>query len=146
VINLIWAGIARYLHLHGHRYLGGCVSVGLDDGGVTAATVWRTVAITHQAPPVFRVTPRRPWQLPVTAATATAAVPAGPVPPLLRGYLRLGAWICGDPGYDPDFGSADFYVLLDTDRIDARYWRHFLGSGPAQVGAGAQAVAARGPQ
>jgi putative hemolysin len=49
------------------------------------------------------------------------------VPPLLRGYLRLGSWICGEPAFDEDFGCADFYVLLSMDRIDARYRRHFLG-------------------
>jgi len=50
------------------------------------------------------------------------------VPPLLRGYLRLGSWVCGEPAYDPDFHTADFYVLLSMDRIDPRYRRHFLGA------------------
>jgi putative hemolysin len=45
----------------------------------------------------------------------------------LRGYLRLGAWICGEPSYDPDFGVADFYVLFSLDRMNPRYLRHFLG-------------------
>jgi putative hemolysin len=49
------------------------------------------------------------------------------VPPLLRGYLRLGAWICGAPAFDPDFNCSDFFVLLSLDRIDPRYLRHFLG-------------------
>ena len=49
------------------------------------------------------------------------------VPPLLRGYLRLGAKVCGPPAYDPDFGTADFYVLLSLDDTDPRYLRRFLG-------------------
>ena len=49
------------------------------------------------------------------------------MPPLLRGYLRLGAWICGEPAYDRDFGCADFYVLFSLDRMNPRYLRHFLG-------------------
>jgi putative hemolysin len=49
------------------------------------------------------------------------------MPPLLRGYLRLGAWVCGEPAYDPDFDAADLYVLLSTDRMPDRYRRHFLG-------------------
>ncbi len=44
-----------------------------------------------------------------------------------KGYLRLGAWVCGAPAYDPDFACADFYILLSLDRIDPRYMRHFLG-------------------
>ena len=43
------------------------------------------------------------------------------LPPLLRGYLRLGADICGQPAHDPDFGVADFVVLLGLDTINRRY-------------------------
>jgi putative hemolysin len=48
-------------------------------------------------------------------------------PPLLRGYLRLGSWVCGEPAYDGDFDCADFFVPFSMDRMDARYRRHFLG-------------------
>jgi len=124
VINLIWAGIARYLHLTGHRWLAGCASVGLADGGVTAAGVWDLAVRRHLSPPGYRVLPHRPW-VPVER-------PAGrvTVPPLVRGYLRVGSWICGAPAYDPDFGCADFFVLLSLDRVDPRYLRHFLGVAP----------------
>jgi putative hemolysin len=49
------------------------------------------------------------------------------LPPLLRGYLRAGAWICGAPHHERDFGDADFFVLLDTERMNDRYRRYFLG-------------------
>lgn len=45
----------------------------------------------------------------------------------MRGYVRLGAWICGPPAYDPDFDVADFFVLLSMANADPRYLRHFLG-------------------
>jgi len=133
VINLIWAGIARYLHLGGYRWLGGCASLPLDDGGATAAGVWHLVRAKHLSPPAMRVRPRRPWlaepgAVPLAAAQAAAAAGVRvAVPPLLRGYLRLGAWVCGEPAYDPDFGVADLFTLLSMDRIDPRYHRHFLG-------------------
>jgi putative hemolysin len=43
------------------------------------------------------------------------------VPPLMRGYLRLGTNVCGEPAHDPDFGVADFMVLLDKREADIRY-------------------------
>jgi putative hemolysin len=124
VVNLMWAGIARYLHLHNLRWLGGCASVGLGDGGVAAAGVRARTRAAHLAPPALRVRPHRPWL--ATPEPADRIV----IPPLLRGYLRLGAWVCGDPAYDPAFDVADFYVLLSLDRMDPRYVRHFLGGAP----------------
>lgn len=121
VINLMWAGIARYLHLTGYRWLAGCASVGLADGGATAAGVWDLVVRKHFAPADYRVTPLHPW--PPVERTGRVAVP-----PLLRGYLRLGARVCGAPAIDPDFDCADFFVLLDVRAVDPRYMRHFLGS------------------
>jgi putative hemolysin len=126
VINLMWTGIARYLHLHGHRWLGGCASVPLYDGGQTAAAVWEVVKGKHLSPPRLRVTPRIPYAMPESTMDRAEMVRA--VPPLLKGYLRLGAWVCGEPALDADFGVADFYVLLSLDRVDPRYLKHFLGN------------------
>ncbi len=130
VINLMWAGIARYLHLRGLRWLGGCASVPVADGGLAAAEVWAQAQARHLAPPPLRVRPLRPWFAEPGVPTATVAGAGKLVPPLLRGYLRLGAWVCGEPAYDPDFGVADYYVLLSMDRINPRYLRHFLGGQP----------------
>ena len=133
VINLMWAGIARYLHLRGLSWLGGCASVPVDDGGATVAAVWTEVAQRHLSPPPMRVRPHRPWLAEPAGVAAMAArdgvepVGRSPMPPLLRGYLRLGAWVCGEPAYDPDFDVADLYVLLSLDRMHPRYRRHFLG-------------------
>ncbi|MFH8406033.1 GNAT family N-acetyltransferase [Streptomyces sp. NPDC018019] len=133
VINLMWAALARYTLLSGHRYLAGCASVPLGDGGVAAAAAWQLGRTRHAAPPALRVAPHRPWR------------PAGPgpdarpnpslLPPLLRGYLRIGAWVCGPPAHDPEFDVADFFVLLDMERLDDRYRRFFLGERPAGRGA-----------
>ncbi len=123
----MWAGIARYLHLRGLRWLGGCASVPVADGGLAAAEVWAQARAKHLAPEPLRVRPLRPWFAEPGVPTETIAGSARLVPPLLRGYLRLGAQVCGEPAYDPDFGVADFYVLLSMDRINPRYLRHFLG-------------------
>ncbi|WP_329454379.1 GNAT family N-acetyltransferase [Streptomyces sp. NBC_01497] len=127
VISLIWAGLARYMATTGHRYLTGCCSVPLGDGGALAASAWRTVRDKHLAPEEYRVSPLRPWHPGPDAEAASRAE----LPALLRGYLRLGAWVCGAPAHDPDFGVADLCVLLSMDRVNDRYLRHFLSLAPA---------------
>ena len=122
VVGLVWAGIARYLLLTGNRWLTGCASVGLADGGAQAAGVWETVQARHLSPERYRVTPHRPW-----AADGAGRHRRPALPPLLKGYLRLGAWVCGPAAFDPDFDCADFLVLLGLDHVDQRYLRFFLG-------------------
>ncbi|NRQ40858.1 GNAT family N-acetyltransferase [Nonomuraea sp. NN258] len=119
VMALMWAGIARYMIDGGHRWLAGCCSVPLDDRGAVAAGV---VDRVPPGPEEYRVTPHRPWR------SSGAPRPDRFVPPaLLRGYLRLGAWVCGPPAHDADFGCADFFVLLSMDQVNTRYLRYFLG-------------------
>jgi len=124
VINLMWAGMARYVLLSGHRYLAGCASVPLGGGEQAAANAWLLGTTKHTAPPELRVQPLDPW-MPTGVLDARPDYAA--LPPLLRGYLRVGAWMCGPPQHDRDFGDADFFVLLDTERMNERYRRYFLG-------------------
>lgn len=127
VIGLIWAGIARYMVQGGHEWLAGCCSLPLADGGTLAAATWDRVRAKHLAPEEYRVRPLLPWDPDGVARPEQRTE----LPPLLRGYLRLGAWVCGEPAHDPDFGVADLYVLLPMSRVNPRYLRHFLSLVPA---------------
>lgn len=122
VIMLLWAGLARYMLVRGHGYLIGCARISMADGGRAAASVYRRIAARHLAPPAYRAAPRKP--LPPTWLPAEDA--ADP-PPLVKGYLRLGAYVCGEPAWDVDFGTADLLILLPMARVAARYARHYLG-------------------
>lgn len=124
VIALLWGGLARYMLLGGYRYLAGCASVSMADGGHAAAAIFKALWPAHAAPEDYRVTPR----LPLPMEKLDASVSAVP-PPLLKGYLRCGAWLGGPPAWDPDFNTADFFILLPLARVEARYARHFLGRG-----------------
>ncbi|WP_214103291.1 GNAT family N-acetyltransferase [Acrocarpospora catenulata] len=117
VLALMWAGIAHYMVAGGHQWLAGCCSVPLEDGGAAAAGVVERVGL---GPDEYRVVPHNPWP----GATPPERFV---MPSLLRGYLRLGGWVCGAPAYDPGFGTADFFVLLSLANVDTRYLRHFLG-------------------
>lgn len=126
VIGLIWAGIARYMVEGGHEWLAGCCSIPLADGGALAAGTWDRVQAKHLAPEEYRVRPLLPW-----SAEGIARPARTELPPLLRGYLRLGAWVCAEPAHDADFGVADLYVLLSMRNVNPRYLRHFLSLVPA---------------
>ncbi|MCG5215225.1 GNAT family N-acyltransferase [Streptosporangium sp. KLBMP 9127] len=126
VLGLMWAGIARYMVTGGHTHLAGCYAVPLRDGGARAAAVHDRLA-GHLAPREHRVVPHRPWHDGGVGRPKRFAMPS-----LLRGYLRLGAWVCGAPAHDPDFGSADFFVLLPLANVDVRYLRKFLNT-PART-------------
>ncbi len=41
----------------------------------------------------------------------SGAVPE--LPSLIKGYLRIGSLVCGPPALDAEFGTADFFLLLD---------------------------------
>ena len=118
IIMLLWSGLAAYSQASGLGYLFGCVSVGWDDGDCDAHALYERLAARHLAPPEFRVFPRTE---PVRREGGGSAIP-----PLLKGYLRAGAWICGEPAWDAEFGTADLPVLLSLDRVESRYARHFL--------------------
>ncbi|MEU9887273.1 GNAT family N-acyltransferase [Sphaerisporangium sp. NPDC051011] len=120
VIGLMWAGIAHYMVSGGFSWLGGCCSIPLDDGGAAAAGVLDKIPL---GPEEYRVTPHRQW-----SGEGVMRPDRFVIPPLLRGYLRLGAWIGGAPAHDPEFGTADFFVLLSLANVDVRYLRHFLGA------------------
>lgn len=122
VIGLLWSAVIRYLVAGGHNWLSGCTSVPLADSGIQAASVWYQVSGKYLSPESYAVAPHRPWQPDPNSPAIRATMP-----PLLRGYLRLGAWVCGPPAHDPVFDCADFFMLLDLRRLSPRHRQHFLG-------------------
>jgi putative hemolysin len=123
----LWSGLGAYVREHQVKYLAGCASVPLDSGSLNLGALRSEMLSKHLAPVDFRVEPIRELrsQGDPTGIRAVA-------PPLLKGYLRLGAWVCGEPAWDPEFDSAVFFVLLPIERMQPRYAQHFLGTRTAQ--------------
>lgn len=120
VIALLWSGIASYMSRNGYEYLIGCASIGMADGGHSAAAV--CASLREQLAPIeYRVFPRCRLPLEHLATSASCEPPA-----LLKGYLRAGAWVCGEPAWDPDFNTADLLLMLPMSRLDGRYERRFV--------------------
>ncbi|MCS4504390.1 GNAT family N-acetyltransferase [Arhodomonas aquaeolei] len=123
-IATLWSGLAGHIVDAGYDYLIGCASIPAGDGGLATEALMRRLRSRHMAPEPMRVRPRHgmpalPEGDPVTMATR--------VPPLLKAYLSLGARICGEPCWDPDFRVADVFIIVDTQALSARYVRRFLG-------------------
>jgi putative hemolysin len=136
VVLLMWAGILAYLDRCNYEYVTGCVSVpvhGADEEapGSQIRGVRDFVLRRHGAPEQYTVYPHRP--VTVDGKGLDDIDPPGrvAVPPLMRGYLRLGAQVCGEPAHDPDFGVGDFPALLDKRRADTRYLRRLRSVGAA---------------
>jgi len=121
VIALLWTKLAEYMLVNNYEYLIGCASISMADGGHNASNIFVQLIDGNIAPVEYRVFPRSPlpYEHLVTGQKSE-------VPPLVKGYLRAGAYVCGEPSWDPDFNTADLLVLLPMSRISPRYVKHFV--------------------
>ncbi len=118
VLTLLWSALAGHIRSRGHEHVIGCASIPVDDGGQRAAAIVGRLTREHLSPPPWRVVPRHAFTV-----RSIEPAPTAPLPTLLRGYLRMGAWICGPAAYDAAFRTADVVVLLSMARMDRR-WAH----------------------
>ncbi len=144
VVLLMWAGILAYLDKYDYDYVTGCVSVPTGSGDIPGSQlrgVRDFILTRHAAPPQYAVRPYRPVLIDGKTLDDIAPPPRPTVPPLMRGYLRLGAQVCGEPAHDPDFGVGDFCVLLDKQQADTRYLKRLRSVSAASQMTGAMAAA-----
>jgi putative hemolysin len=128
VISLLFRGISEYLRRTGADALMGCASIhGTDLPEL--ASIQLMLSRRFLSDPSLRVTPRRgfdipplPWSAPIDETATFRSLP-----PLFRGYLRLGAKVCGPPAYDRQFGTTDYFVLAKAHEIVGRYSRRLVG-------------------
>ena len=93
----------------------------MADGGHIAARVYRQLAERHLAPIEWHTTPR--YRLPVESLDDGQRAA---LPPLIKGYTRLGSMVCGEPAWDPDFNTADLLMLLPMAQLNRSYARRFI--------------------
>jgi putative hemolysin len=122
VIMALWSGLGQYMKKNNYEVMLGCASVQMGDGGHYAASLAKILSTDQHLTDIeYRVFPR--LALPVEELNSSLEVEP---PALIKGYLRLGAKICGNPAWDPDFNTADFLTMLRLDDIHPRYAKHFL--------------------
>jgi putative hemolysin len=67
------------------------------------------------------------------------------LPPLIKGYLRLGAYIGDGAVIDHQFGTTDVAIILPVANISERYQAHFRGGDGTDRTAAAEPAGEREP-
>ncbi|MBH3337579.1 GNAT family N-acetyltransferase [Pseudomonas mendocina] len=119
-IAVLWGELAEVLNEGGYRYLMGCASISMQDGGIQAHAVMQRLRERYLCTEHLRAEPKHPLPQLDLPGNVIAEMP-----PLLKAYMRLGAKICGEPCWDKDFQVADVFILLKRDELCPRYARHF---------------------
>lgn len=126
-LNLLWRGIAAYVFRHRIDVMFGCASLPGTDLGTLAPQLSYLYA-NHLAPPALR--PRAVAsryvamdRLAVSHLNQRAAMMA--LPPLIKGYLRLGGFVGDGAVIDRQFNTTDVCIVVKTDQVTAKYYRHY---------------------
>lgn len=122
VLAILWQGIAEIVTKQNVDYLMGCASISLSGGDVYIYSLLNQLRTEHLSPDDLRVRPLVPLRI-NTDIKITGDVL---MPTLLKGYLRQGAMICGEPHWDAEFNVADVFVLMPCEKMADRYQRHFF--------------------
>lgn len=126
-VELLWHGLWTYVREHKVDVMIGCASLpGTDpDQHAMALSFLHHNAL---APPEWRCRAHERLyvnmdRLPRDKIDAKAALKA--LPPLVKGYLRLGAYVGDGAVIDQQFGTTDVLIILPVEKIDPRYFEHF---------------------
>jgi len=128
-IDLLWRGILAYVRCYDIDVMIGCASFEGANALVHAAPLsylahharaegeWRVRARENRHTPMEMLGPDA-----VDGRRALASLP-----PLIKGYLRLGALFGDGAVVDRKFNTVDVFVVMPVERMDARYIEHFGG-------------------
>jgi L-ornithine Nalpha-acyltransferase len=129
VVELLWQGIWNYVRAHGLDVMMGCASLEGTDPDAHAVPL-SFMAQNCAAPEEWRVRalPGRYIEmnrLPRQSVNPKTALRA--LPPLIKGYLRLGCYIGEGAVIDHQFNTIDVLIMLPVSAIQPRYLSHFSG-------------------
>ena len=131
VVAFLWGGMAAITLRSGCRYLCGCVSLE-DDNPAVAWAVYRSLQDKGLYFPDVSFKPRPQFSFPRPDEAEIGKIFNDParlraaMPPLLKGYINIGAKLLGEPAFDYEFGSFDLPVMVDMWRLPDRYHKHFF--------------------
>jgi putative hemolysin len=127
VMQLLWRGIAAYTFRHQIDLMFGCASLPSTNPDDWAAEL-TYLYYNHLAPPALRpralpdrfIEMRRmnPDELDAKRTLST-------LPPLIKGYLRLGGFVGDGAVIDEQFNTTDVAIIVKTDLVTDKYYRHY---------------------
>jgi len=128
VMQLLWLGIAQYMAAHSVGIMFGCASFpGADPMAQSYALSY--LYHHHLAPPELRARALSGLHvemamLPKDRVDADKARAA--LPPLIKGYLRLGGCVGDGAVIDHQFNTVDVCIIVEASRIAEKYYRFYL--------------------
>jgi len=126
-MQLLWRGIAAYVFHYDIALMFGCASLpGIDPEALAVPLSY--LYYHHLAPPALRprALPERFVEMRrLDGAALDPARTLNELPPLIKGYLRLGGFIGDGAVIDHQFNTTDVCVVVKTDLVTDKYYRHY---------------------
>ena len=127
VLELMWRGIWTYVRHHSMDVMIGCASLpGADPKPHAPTLAWLSAAASPDDIWATRALPAR--RIAINAVDTPDLEPRkalAKLPPLLKGYVRIGAKIGAEAVSDRQFGTTDVFIIMPVAEIDARYISYF---------------------
>jgi putative hemolysin len=127
VMQLLWRGIAAYVFQHEIDLMFGCASLaGTDPDQISAELTY--LFHNHLAPPALRPTALPGRYIDMRRQQPGLVDPRRVqlmLPPLIKGYLRMGAMIGDGAVIDHQFNTTDVAIVVKTDLVTDRYIDHY---------------------
>ena len=127
-MQLLWGGIASYVFYYDIAVMFGCASLPGTDPDALAMPL-SYLRHHHLAPPGLRARALAHRYVEMNRLPVTAIDPAralADLPPLIKGYLRLGGFVGDGAVVDADFNTVDVCVVVKTDLVAEKYSRHYV--------------------
>lgn len=129
-VELLWHGVWAYARRHGIDVMFGCASL----EGIDPEALARPLAFLHHYAPTDAE-----WSVPALPGRSTrmdrlakeaidVKAALHELPPLIKGYLRLGGFVGDGAVVDHQFGTTDVSIVVVTNLVTDKYYKHYTRS------------------
>jgi putative hemolysin len=134
VISMLWRGIAQYMMATQSNLLFGCASIKTESPR-QAALLYHYFSREERFEESFLAPPSMKFTMPNLDLWITnlnrpfspdeLSEVEGLIPSLCKSYLNAGAYLGGEPAYDPDFKCIDFLTILPRENLNKALWKKY---------------------